>query len=335
MNEHIETIDGFGELESTRTKVISEKGDFGPLVIYQGQSITFVSFGLLVGLGALMGLMNTWFYLGAYQIVPNANQAGQLALTLALGAPLSAYIVTRLLDLKTWLSGEKTFIEYIRTVSFGLWGGLVGGLLILTIFALQTHTPLWALLDAFALGVPLAQIMGRLGCLNYGCCHGKECSSEHQPGIQYHNSQTKVLRFAPELKGKRLHPTQVYSILANMSIYGIIVTLALVWEARPLGMLAATYMTLYGLKRFSVEFLRGEFPRVYFMGLTVWQWFSLTFIIQGVVIAVLIFSNPTQVGLADPGLGWQSMLSAFGVLLLTSTIMGLVYGTHGRKIGSW
>ncbi len=335
MNEHVESINAINENSRSKVKTIREKGDYGPLILYQNQSITFVSFGLLVGLGALMGLMNTWYYLGAYQIVPSASQAYQLALTLALGAPLSAYIVTRLLDVKTWLSGEKTFIEFVRTVSFGLWGGLVGGLLILTIFAFTTQTPLWALLDAFALGVPLAQMMGRFGCLNYGCCHGRECSSDSQFGVRYHNSQTKVLRFAPELKGKRLHPTQIYSVLANLIIYGVILTLAITWETRPIGVLAAIYMTLYGLKRFSVEFLRDEFPRVYFVGLTVWQWFSLSFVLQGIVIGYIMFSNPTQVGVANSVMGLQGMQSALGALIITSTIMGLVYGTHGRKIGSW
>ncbi|NQV15518.1 prolipoprotein diacylglyceryl transferase [bacterium] len=335
MNEHIGTIGAFNNVDEPQSKVMIEKGDFGPVILYQGQAITFVSFGVFVSLGALLGLINTWFYLGAYQIIPNAIQANRLAIVLALGTPLSAYILTRLLDIKTWLSGEKIFIDYIRTVSFGLWGGLVGGLLILTIFAFVTHASLFALLDAFALGVPVAQVMGRLGCLNYGCCHGKECSSHHQPGIRYHNSQAKVLRYDPNLKGKRLHPTQIYSVLANMAIYGTILMLAILWETRPVGALAAVYMGLYGLKRFSVEFIRGEYPRVYFFGLTIWQWFSLSFVLQGLVIFALVIFNPTFVGVAGPGLGIQSLQSALGVLVLASAILGLAYGTHGRKIGSW
>jgi len=335
MSENINIIGAIGQLEKSRAITDRSRGDFGPLVLFQGQAITFVSFGLLVGVGAILGLVHIWFYLGAYQIIANTQQANQLALTLALGAPLSAYIVTRLLDIKVWLSGEKTFFEYLRTVSFGLWGGLVGGMLILTSFALLTQTPLLALLDAFAIGVPLAQVFGRMGCLNYGCCHGKECQSHTRFGISYHHPQSKVLRYDPELKGKRLYPTQVYSVLANAGIYTLVLILALVWDSRPAGLLAAVYMTAYGIKRFSIEFLRGEFPRVYFLGMTVWQWFSLSFILLGLIVLGLVLSNGSMINMVNIGNGFQSIKSALGVLILTSAIIGLVYGTHGRKIGSW
>lgn len=335
MSEHVDIMDVMGTTKPAAVAVNTEPGDFGPLILYQSQSLTFVSFGLLVGVGAMLGLIHTWFYLGAYQIVSNPAQASQLALTIALGAPLSAYVVTRLLDINSWLSGEKTFLEYIRTVSFGLWGGLVGGLMILTSFAFMTQTPLLALLDAFAVGVPLAQVFGRLGCLNYGCCHGKECSSERQFGIRYQHSQAKVLRYDPSLKGKKLHPTQIYSALANLGIFVLILSLAMFWEQRPIGVLAAIYMSLYGLKRFSVEYLRGEFPRVYFHGLTIWQWFSLSFIAQGLFMLWLVFSRGEMTDSINFSMGFQGMQSALGVLVLTATIMGLVYGTHGRKIGSW
>ena len=334
MNERVEILDQISE-PRIGVKTFSQKGDYGPVVLVQGQSFTFVSFGLLTGIGAILGLINIWFYLGAHQVIASTSQANQLAVAFALGIPVSSYLVTRLLDLKTLISGEKTFVEYIRTVSFGLWGGLVGGLLILSSFALLTQTSLLALLDAFAVGVPLAQVFGRLGCLNYGCCHGKACQSSSRFGIRYHNKQSKALRYDPGLKGKRLYPTQVYSIIANATIYTIILILALTWESRSLGTLAAVYMTLYGLKRFNVEFLRGEFPRVYFVGLTVWQWFSLTFIILGLSTMVFVFSNSIPTSSINFGIGLESLKSAMGMLILASTILAIAYGTHGRKIGKW
>ncbi len=335
MIERVEMIETLAEPERTQVSTYNKQGDYGPLILFQGQSITFVSFGLLTGIGALLGLTHTWFYLSAYHIIPNAHQANQLALALAFGTPLSAYILTRLLDIKTWLSGEKTFVQYIRTVSFGLWGGLVGGLLIMSSFAFMTSTPLLAILDAFAVGVPLSQVMGRLACLNYGCCHGKVCDSRTRFSIRYYNPLAKVLRYDPSLKGKRLHPTQIYSALANLSIYAIILFLAFSWDTRSVGILAAVYMILYGTKRFIVEFLRGEFPRIYFSGLSVWQWFSLTFVTLGFGIMIYALTQTPQVGPVNFESGFQGMISAMGVLAFTSATMGLAYGTHGKKVGSW
>lgn len=335
MNNHGEVIENHNDLSYSEAESLSIKNDFGPVVLYQGDSFTFVSFGLLVGLGALLSSLHILFYLGTYQILPQTVEIYQLGLAIALGAPASAYVITRLLDVKTWISGEKTFLEYSRTVSFGLWGGLVGGLSILIGFASMSQTPLLALFDSFAVGIPLAQMLGRLGCLNYGCCHGRECTSQHQFGISYTNPQTKAIRYDPGLEGKRLHPTQIYSILGNLIIYITILSLWLTWEARPVGILAAVYMSLHGLKRFTIEFLRGEFPRVYFSGFTLWQWFSIGFMVSGLSILALVISSSEMVGAANYELGFLSMQSALSVLVLVSVIFGLAYGTHGKKIGSW
>ncbi len=118
-------------------------------------------------------------------------------------------------------------------------------------------------------------------------------------------------------------------------IYAIMMTLALVWETRSVGMLAGVFMVLYGFKRFSIEFLRGEFPRVFFKGLTVWQWFSLAFMGLGIGITSWVVQNGSTIGAIQLSAGIQGLGSASAVLLLTSVILGAAYGTHGRKIGSW
>jgi prolipoprotein diacylglyceryltransferase len=202
-------------------------------------------------------------------------------------------------------------------------------------FATLTHTPLLAIMDAVALGMPLSQAFGRLGCLNYGCCHGRECSSANQFGIRYFDPQTKVLRFAPGLKGKRLHPTQLYSSMANLGIYLLILGLAISWDTRPPGSLVALYMTLYGFKRFNMEFLRGEYPRVYFSGLTVWQWFSLSFMALGILTLTVALFAGDMMGMANVAEGFQRMKSAYGILIIMSVIPVIAYGIHGKKIGSW
>ncbi|NQV51289.1 MAG: hypothetical protein HQ507_12375, partial [Candidatus Marinimicrobia bacterium] len=75
MIERVEMIETLAEPERTQVSTYNKQGDYGPLILFQGQSITFVSFGLLTGIGALLGLTHTWFYLSAYHIIPNAHQA--------------------------------------------------------------------------------------------------------------------------------------------------------------------------------------------------------------------------------------------------------------------
>lgn len=335
MHEHINVTHPYTENASAEVQQVAEKNVLGPVVLYQGASVTFVNFGVFLGVGALLSMLHIWFYLSAYAVLPDSRHIFQLILSIALSIPVSSYVITRLLDLKTWIAGEKTFWEYIRTVSFGLWGGLIGGISILIGFAVYTQTPLLALLDGFAVGIPLGQMMGRLGCLNYGCCHGRECSQEHHWGIRYFSKQSKILRYDPKLAGKRVYPTQLYSAIANFLIYVSLLMVCTVWSGRPEGFLAGLYMSLYGLKRFGVEFLRGEFPRTYFYGLTLWQWLSLAFLVGGLgILSVVVFAGqPVSAG--DYAVGFQSVRSSVWMIGLMSIVLGLAFGTHGKKIGSW
>lgn len=335
MSENVDVLGSVQSGDRSNSRVLSSGGDFGPVVLFQGENFTLVNFGILVGLGAFLGLMHTWFYLGGYEVLGDGVPAYQLALALAFGAPFSAYVVTRLLDIRSWLSGEKTFIQYIRTVSFGLWGGLVGGMGIILGFAIGTGTPFHPLLDAFAVGIPLAQFFGRLGCLNYGCCHGSQCESQSVPAIRYYHPQTKVLRFEPELKGKRLHPTQIYAAVTNLAIYLLMIVLWISWDDRAPGALAGLYFLLYGSKRFLVEILRGEFPRVYILGITVWQWFSLAYVFGGALLLWTVLNEATEPMVFEWNAAMIGAWESSWVLAIAALILTLAYGLHGKKIGSW
>ena len=120
-----------------------------------------------------------------------------------------------------------------------------------------------------------------------------------------------------------------------MAIYLSLLSISIFWDSRPTGIIIALYMSLYGIKRFNVEFLRGEFPRVYFAGLTIWQWFSILFIVFGLGIMIYALMGAPQVPSLNAAAGYQSLRSSLLVIILAPVIMSLAYGTHGKKIGSW
>ena len=57
------------------------------------------------------------------------------------------------------------------------------------------------------------QAIGRLRCLVNGCCHGRQTSDAI--GIRVTHERSRVIRVA-EVSGVPIHPTQLYSILANV-----------------------------------------------------------------------------------------------------------------------
>lgn len=140
---------------------------------------------------------------------------------------------------------------------FKLWdGGLAfqGGLILAFITALayiRRHSlPVWGTLDSLALGIPLGQSIGRIGCLMAGCCYGRP--TDLPWGVTFTHPETLgPLRV-------KVHPTQLYESLLVLGVFGLLYHLRT--RKRFDGQLLGTYFLLAGLVRFGVEFFRGD-PR--------------------------------------------------------------------------
>ena len=116
--------------------------------------------------------------------------------------------------------------------------------------------------DAFAVSVPVAQALGRVGCFLNGCC----------PGIQLSSSGS----WAALAVGGRF-PQQLVETAADLGLA------ALLWSIRrrerPQGWLFRYYILGYAAIRFMLEFVRDDVgPRI---GLTLVQWVCL-----GTILAV-------------------------------------------------
>ena len=69
---------------------------------------------------------------------------------------------------------------------------------------------------------PWVQATGRLRCLVQGCCHGR-LSPDHL-GIRYHHPLSRVCKLA-QWPGRSVYPTQLYSIIGNVVILGLLLRL--------------------------------------------------------------------------------------------------------------
>lgn len=109
--------------------------------------------------------------------------------------------------------------------------------------------------DAAVVPLPLGQAIGRLGCLAAGCCWGRTTDSwigMNLPG----DGGIRAVRY----------PTQLLSSGADLLIFLLLVGVerhygrrVSVGGARPFaGSLALSYGGLYLIKRFAMEFLRGD-----------------------------------------------------------------------------
>jgi phosphatidylglycerol:prolipoprotein diacylglycerol transferase len=142
---------------------------------------------------------------------------------------------------------------------FKIWeGGLVfyGGVLLALPTALwyvkKAGLDLWNTADIFAPSVAVGHAFGRLGCFAAGCCYGK--ISEALPwSIVFTNPECLApLNIA-------LHPVQLYESAGEFINFFILV--ALMRYKKFNGQLFMTYVLLYGILRFIVEFFRGDAAR--------------------------------------------------------------------------
>ena len=134
-----------------------------------------------------------------------------------------------------------------KTVVGGLIGGYIGVELAKKRVGIKASTG-----DAFAVAVPLAQAVGRVGCLLNGCCYGTP--SDHA--------------WALPLGEVTRHPTPIYESLLLIGLAAWLWSIRL--KPRPAGHLFRRYLVGYALIRFGLEFLRGD-PSVHLGPLSVVQ----------------------------------------------------------------
>jgi phosphatidylglycerol:prolipoprotein diacylglycerol transferase len=115
--------------------------------------------------------------------------------------------------------------------------------------------PVAKTLDALTASVPLAQAIGRLGCVAAGCCYGVYC--EMPWAVTFHGHG--AVRFGSPPVGVPLHPTQMYFCLSNLTTAAVL--LALRRSRRFPGQVAAVYFILEGLFRQVLETWRGDYMR--------------------------------------------------------------------------
>jgi phosphatidylglycerol:prolipoprotein diacylglycerol transferase len=167
---------------------------------------------------------------------------------------------------------------------FKLWnGGLVffGGFISAVAASIVTlkikKLPFLKTADAIAPGAALGHGIGRLGCFFAGCCYGRQC--DLPIAIQFSHPDSLAPLHVP------LHPTQLYMVGANLLLFFILVFLQR--RKRFNGMIFLSYIILYSLFRFIIEFFRGDFRGDFFFEfLSVSQGIGILAILAAVIVMV-------------------------------------------------
>ncbi len=129
-------------------------------------------------------------------------------------------------------------------------GGILGGLLVGVFYTRKRHISFLKLADTFAPSIILGQAIGRIGCFFNGVAHGYPTILPW--GIVY-SPESPAGQMFP---GQAIHPTQLYEMILNLIIFGIL------WKVRKKmkthGHLFLLYVMLYSIIRVFVEHFRAD-----------------------------------------------------------------------------
>ena len=205
---------------------------------------------------------------------------------------------------------------------FGYYGGVIG-IIIGTLAVGAVYGTTIHLFALITMEAPWLQLIGRLRCLVQGCCHGFEASEAI--GIRYWQPRSRVCALA-ELRGVPLHPTPLYSILANVVIGVILLRL---WSlGAALGLIAGVYLILAGISRFVEESYRGEPQTMIIGGLRIYQWMAILSVVLGIVLTTIPGGHSP-----GPVIGLDARVLVGGILYgaLVGFAMGVDFPGSARR----
>jgi len=175
------------------------------------------------------------------------------------------YIITRW----SWLMEDTSRWKIMLSGGFVAYGGIIFAFLLPVIYTRLKKINYWEYADLFALGAPLANLANRIGCFFNGCCYGNTVASSI-PWAVYHKDALR-------------HPTPVYHALSAIIIF--LILLRFNKKKNFNGFMILSYLVLYSIFRFVVEFFRHVNEKYIFFSLTGSQWIAIFIIaFAGLVI---------------------------------------------------
>jgi protein-S-isoprenylcysteine O-methyltransferase Ste14 len=228
--------------------------------------------------------------------------------------------VTVMISSALWaqfIEGSKKLLRPL-----GFYGGVIGGILGCILVNILFGVNFFLIFAALTVASPWVQAIGRVRCLVQGCCHGHITKSNI--GIRYFHDRSRVVGLS-DLKGEYLHPTPVYSILAN-TFYGIIL-FKLWFTTTPLSLIIGLSFIFNGLARFVEESYRGEPQTPIIGGLRVYQWIALIGIIVGAIFTT-ISVNVVRFGIH---LNMDVFVFAFVAGLLSTILTGVDFPKANKR----
>lgn len=221
-------------------------------ILFEIGGFPVYTYGLLLAAAYLLGLQ--FALVRARKRGLDPNRVMDLGIWIIVSALLGAKLLLLVVEFDKFSGDPRELLNLARSGGV-FYGGLIAAVGVALWYLRRHRMPMWTVTDVFAPGIALGHVVGRLGCLFAGCCFGRPTNVPW--AITFH-SEFAARNVGTPL-GIPLHPTQLYEAGAEF----IILLILLATERRGgyfSGRTFWTYMLLYGISRFIIEFYRYD-PR--------------------------------------------------------------------------
>jgi phosphatidylglycerol:prolipoprotein diacylglycerol transferase len=219
-------------------------------ILFEVGGFPVYTYGVLLAAAYLLGLQFALTRARARGL--DAARVMDLGIWIIISALIGAKLLLLVVELDTFRQNPRELLTLLRSGGV-FYGGLIAAVTVAIWYMRRHRLPVWGVSDAFAPGIALGHVIGRLGCFFAGCCFGK--ATDVPWSMTFRNT------YAAENVGTPLnvpiHPTQLYEAGAELVILGLLLVLERRW--RPFaGRTFWSYLLMYGVTRFIIEFYRGD-----------------------------------------------------------------------------
>lgn len=221
-------------------------------VLFSFGSVGIYTYGLFVALGLFTAIGVTKKLTASHGV--ESQTVTDLFFAILVGSIVGARLLYVIINFEVY---QDNWLEIFKIWNGGLvfFGGFVTAVAAAVIFIKKKNLEVWKTADLLAPGIALGHSVGRIGCFFAGCCYGKTCDLPF--AIQFNHPKT----LAP--MGVHLHPTQIYMVLSNLTIFLILIFL--LKRKRFNGQVFLSYLMIYSVFRFLIEFFRGDARGTFFI----------------------------------------------------------------------
>ncbi|MEO6212946.1 MAG: prolipoprotein diacylglyceryl transferase [Vicinamibacterales bacterium] len=219
-------------------------------ILFEIGGFPVFSYGVLLAAAYLLGLQLAIRRGRTRGLDPNRTM--DLGIWIIISALVGAKLLLLIVEWDTFTRDWRELFTLMRSGGV-FYGGLIAAVAVALWYLRRHRMPMWTVTDAFAPGIALGHVIGRMGCLLAGCCFGRP--TDVPWAITFHSEYAAQNVGTP--LNIPLHPTQLYEAAAELLI--LVFLLVTERKGRPFaGRTFWGYLCLYGISRFIIEFYRGD-----------------------------------------------------------------------------